>query len=440
MRATLRGGHDGPRPPPSVPLAPLEPLDRLRRRLTGWYVATVGATLLVLGAGLFVAVARGIGAALDASLDRAVAVLTGALVAAPAGTDPAAVLRAVRIPDRSLYLLDGDGRLLAPDTASRWVREAAAVTVQGGVGTRRASIGGEHTLQVRAARATAHGRRYVVVAAADTEELEDAYTGVIAAFAAAALAALGLVAGGGAWLARKSTAPVAASVAHLRRFLADAAHELRTPVAVMRARADVTLAHGRDAATYAAAVRELRAETERLARILDDLFTLARAEAGERPIERRRVFLDDVALDAADAARALGAPCGVVVDVTAFDEAVVVGDAALIRQLLMTVLDNAVKYTPSGGRVTVAVAVSAGRPTVVVEDTGIGIPPAALPHVFERFYRADSARGRLPGGDAGGAGLGLAIARWIAEQHGADLTIAARPGGGTRVQVQFPPA
>ncbi len=386
------------------------------------------------------AVSRGIAAKLDASLDRATALVASTIAGSPAGTDPRAAVLGLRLPDRSLYVLDAAGRLLAPDTASRWVRAAAAEAGRDGRAARRADLGDERTLDVRATRVTAHGRRYLVVAAADTEELEDEYAGVIAAFAAAAVAALGLVVGGGAWLARKSTRPVAASVAHLRRFMADAAHELRTPVAVLRARADVTLAHARDAPAYAEALREMRAEAERLAGILDDLFTLARADAGERPVERRRVFLDDVALDAAGAARAIAAPRGVTVDVTTFAEAEVVGDAALLRQLLMTVLDNAVKYTPAGGRVTVAVGVSDAHPTVVVEDTGIGIAPAALPHVFGRFYRADPARGRARDGDPGGAGLGLAIARWIAEQHGADLAITARAGGGTCVRLRVPPA
>lgn len=409
------------------------PLARLQRTLTGWYVATVSATLLVLGAGLFVAISRQIGSKLDDSLDRATGSVSAALLETPTATNPGDSFRALRIPDRSLYLFDSAGRSLSPDTASRWVRDAAARAAVTGDASLTANIGREHTLRVRAARVRVHGIPFLIVVSADTEELESEYASVIGAFALAAIAALALVAGGGYWLARKSTAPIAASVALMRRFIADAAHELRTPVAVLRARADVTLAHPRDAGEYEKAVREMRSEAERLAVIVDDLFTLARADASQPRLRMQRVFLDDIALDVAGAARTIAAPRRISVDITDFQQAELAGDPLLIRQLLMIVLDNAIKYTPDGGRVTIGVATTDGRPTVVIEDTGIGVPAEALPHVFERFYRADTARKR-----GGGAGLGLAIARMIADQHGAAITLSARATVGTRVELRFP--
>jgi signal transduction histidine kinase len=117
-----------------------------------------------------------------------------------------------------------------------------------------------------------------------------------------------------------------------------------------------------------------------------------------------------------------------------FEEAAVSGDAALLRQLLDAILENAVKFTPAGGRVRVRVSSESGRPTVAVEDTGVGIPADQLPQVFDRFYRGDAARGR-----SDGAGLGLAIARWIADAHGADIAIGSEAGRGTRVTIRFPP-
>lgn len=424
---------EGPRTRGQDELPPLVPLERLRWRLTAWYLATVSATIVILGAGLFIAVARGIAAKRDASLIRAATAAGDLLARAPAGTDPRSTFATIRIPDRSLYLFDLQGQPLVPDSASRWVRGAAARAAIEGAISLQADIGGEHTLQLHAARFAVRGARFVIVATADTEELEDEYASVIAAFSLAAAAAVALVAAGGFWLARKSTAPVVSTVAHMRRFMADAAHELRTPVAALLARAAVTLAQTRDAATYAAAIRDLHDEASRLSRTLDDLLMLARADAAERPIERRRVFLDDVALDAAHAARAMGAHHGVTVDVTDFRESPVTGDPALIRQLLMTVLDNAVKYTPAGGRVTIGVSADGDAARVVVEDTGIGISAEAAPHLFERFYRADPARGR-----AGGAGLGLSIARWICDAHGATIAITPRPERGTRVELRFP--
>jgi len=176
----------------------------------------------------------------------------------------------------------------------------------------------------------------------------------------------------------------------------------------------------------------------RLGATVEDLLTLARADAGERPVERKRIFLDDLALDAASAARALAERRGVALEVGAFEEGVVEGDPALVRQLLMIVLDNAVKFTPAGGRVRLDVSAPGGQAEVVVADTGAGITAEQLPHIFERFYRGDPSRAR--GNGAEGAGLGLAIARWIADAHGARIDVTSEPGRGTRVAIKFPAA
>ena len=111
------------------------------------------------------------------------------------------------------------------------------------------------------------------------------------------------------------------------------------------------------------------------------------------------------------------------------------GDPALVRRLLLIVLDNALKFTPAGGRVRLDVSAQNGRAAVVVSDSGIGIPPEHLPHVFERFYRGDQVRQDVAGG---GAGLGLAIAQWIASVHGARIDVASQPETGTRVSITFP--
>jgi signal transduction histidine kinase len=245
------------------------------------------------------------------------------------------------------------------------------------------------------------------------------------------------VAAGGWFLVRKSTAPVERTIEYMRRFMADAAHELRTPLTVLRNRAEIALQQPRAPHDYVAALRGVESESQRLGRIVDDLLTLARADTGERPIARERVFLDDIALDAAGAAQSMASARGVALDVEEFDEAPVQGDAALLRQLVMILLDNAIKFTPGGGRVVVRVGAPNRRASLVVEDTGIGIPPEALPHVFERFYRADPARSRGGAHDAAGAGLGLSIARWVADVHGAEIVLEPRTPAGTRATVTF---
>jgi signal transduction histidine kinase len=342
----------------------------------------------------------------------------------------------LHIPDRALYLLGTDGTPIKPPVADPWIREAARRAA------RDQSVDLEveardHRLRLYAERFTVPGpKTYVGAAVADVVELEDQYASLIGAFGGAALIGLVLVAFGGWLLVRKSTAPVEHSMETMRRFMADAAHELRTPIAVLRSQAEVALQRERDGAAYAEALRRVESEAARLGATVEDLLTLARADAGERQVERRRVFLDDLALDAAAGARALADKRGVALEVGTFEEAVLSGDPALVRQLLMIVLDNAVKFTPAGGRVRLGVAAPGGQAEVVVEDTGIGIRADQLPHIFERFYRGDPARARGNGAD--GAGLGLAIARWIADAHGARIDVTSQPGKGTRVAIRFP--
>ena len=414
-------------------------LDRLRLRLTVWYVGTFAAILTTFGASLFVAVSHSVGVKLDRSLARATDQLALAATAhsgtarstRDASRSPAGDLR---IPDRALYLFDGGGRLVQPESASAWVRTAASNALRRGSASLEADIGHEHTLRVHATRfVDGAGDTMVAVAAADTEELEDEFWNLIALFAGSLLAALVAVAIGGYFLASKSTAPVEQSFEQMRRFMADAAHELRTPVSFLRAHTEVALQRPRTAAEYADALREIGAETDRLGKIVNDLFTLARAESGERSVCRERFFLDDIALEAANEVKTAATLRGVHVDVTEFEETPVEGDPALTRQLLTIVLENAIKYTGAGGRVTIGVRGDHERALLVIEDTGIGISETALPNVFDRFYRSEAARLR-----AEGAGLGLSIARWIADAQHADLAISSKTGHGTRVQLSFP--
>jgi len=422
--------------------AVIRPLDLLRLRLTAWYAATFGLILLLLGGGLFLTIRSQISRHLDDSLRQAAGELMRAarIREVEARTTTGAVVDAVdelHIPDRTLYLLGTDGAPVKPPLADPWIRDAA----------RRAARDGSVDLEVEqhdrrlrlyAERFTVPGKTYVGAAVADVVELEDQYASLIGAFGAAALAGLVLVAAGGWLLVRKSTAPVERSMETMRRFMADAAHELRTPIAVLRSQAEVALQRERDSGGYAEALRRVESEAVRLGATVEDLLTLARADAGERAPDRQRVFLDDLALDAATGARALAEKRGVALEVGAFEEAVVTGDPALLRQLLMIVLDNAVKFTPTGGRVRLSAAAPGGQAEVVVEDTGIGISQEQLPHIFERFYRGDPARARARGAE--GAGLGLAIARWIADAHGARIDVTSEPGKGTRVAIRFPSA
>jgi signal transduction histidine kinase len=266
----------------------------------------------------------------------------------------------------------------------------------------------------------------------DRDMIDDRYEKLLSLAGAIGALGLVLVASGGWLLAGKAVAPVERSMEQMRRFMADAAHELRTPVAVLRSRVDVTLGKPRDAATYEAVLGELRGEVERVATLVNDLFTLAHADADERAFAPTKVQLDEIVLEAVTTAGWIGARRGIKLTVVESDEAIIDGDAALLRQLTLILLDNAIKFSHDCGIVTISVHANADVATLAIADNGVGIAEADIPHVFDRFYRAESARG-----STSGAGLGLAIAKWITDAHGAQIAIESVREGGTRVTVSF---
>ena len=418
----------------------LRRLVRLRLRLTIWYVATFALIIFLLGAGLFAAISHQLSQQLDESLRNATLELVrAARIREQEGANPRARLTdavdELNIPDRDLYLLDSRGDPIKPAAADQWIRDAARQAAASGQTTVQRGLAEDKTLRLHAVRfGLASGGQLIAVAVADQEELEDKYADLITAFVVFAFAALFLVAAGGFILVRKSTAPIERSIEFMRRFMADAAHELRTPITILRSRAEIALQQPRDGTTYVDALRGIEAEARRLGGIVDSLLVLARADAGERQIDKQPLFLDDIALDAAGAARLVARQKDVELTIDEFEETPIRGDPALIRQMIMIVLDNAVKFTDSGGEVRVGVSMQQGVPTIIVRDTGIGITPDEMTMVFQRFFRGETARSRTDG-----AGLGLSIANWIAKEHGADIALTSDPGKGTTVRVTFPP-
>lgn len=412
-------------------------LARLRRRLTWWYAGVLTLIIVSLGGGIFLAVRHQLARQLDASLRAATAEVQQAarireVERARASGPVVDAVAELHIPDRDLYLLDGDGRPITPPEVAAWIRAAARRATPDHPVDLDFDVPGGKEVRLHAERFTGGaGATYLAAAVADRLELEERYASLIEVFAAAALVALLLVAGGGYVLVRQSTAPVERSMEQMRRFMADAAHELRTPVTLLRTRADVALDQERAAERDAETLRAVGREAERIGVIVGDLLTLARADAGERPAVREAVYLDDQAADAVESIRAVAQRAGVALEVGAFEEAAIAGDPVLVRRLLLILLENAVKFTPPGGRVRLDVTAEDGRRSVVITDTGVGIAPEDLPRVFERFYRGESARATE------GAGLGLAIARWIADLHGARLELHSFPGQGTSVTLSF---
>jgi heavy metal sensor kinase len=209
-----------------------------------------------------------------------------------------------------------------------------------------------------------------------------------------------------------------------RQFMADASHELRTPLTVMRTASEVTLEKPhREESEYREALALLREQTRHLGRLVEEMFTLARADAGQRMLEPSGFYLDELVAESVRAASLLGGQKNVTVELAPTRESQYIGDEKLLRQMLLNLLDNAIKYTPAGGQVSVRLARAGAHYLITVADTGCGIPAEARPHIFERFYRADKARGREEKANGSGAGLGLSIAKWIAEAHEGSLSM-----------------
>jgi heavy metal sensor kinase len=228
------------------------------------------------------------------------------------------------------------------------------------------------------------------------------------------------------------------SFARQRQFMADASHELRTPVATARTAAAVALqVRHRTEEDYRETLQIIEQQTERLARLVDDMFTLARADAGNYPVQRSAMYLDELVEEVARAARVLAARRNVTIDVTLDDDVAFTGDEELIRRMLMNLVDNAVRHAPAGSTVDITLRRTDDNNELTVSDRGRGIPIDAQPHIFERFYRSESARGRVPS-DPGGAGLGLAIARWVALLHDGDITLVASSNAGTKFCIRLP--
>jgi heavy metal sensor kinase len=226
-----------------------------------------------------------------------------------------------------------------------------------------------------------------------------------------------------------------------RRFMADASHELRTPVAVVSGEAALALTRDdRSTGELRESLHTVREEGRRMKRIVDDLFLLARADAGEQPLVHSELYLDELADEQVRALRTLAEAKGIEVARTGEDELAYRGDEMLLRRMLTNLLDNAIKYTPSEGRVSLDARRVDGRFVVTVSDTGPGVPEESRARIFERFYRADRARERRSDSDGSGAGLGLAISRWIAESHGGTLQLTESGTEGSTFTVELPAA
>ncbi len=261
----------------------------------------------------------------------------------------------------------------------------------------------------------------------------------LAALDGAIIVAVGAL---GLWYARRTLRPIHELYGAQKRFVADASHELRTPLAIMKADFEAALRGEVDSAGSAEQFEELRealtdglGEVDRMSAIVDDLLTLSRIDAHQEELRFAAVDLAELVRRTAEGMRTMAENARVALAVTAPDGAVTArADPAYLERALRNLLRNAIEHSASGEVVTVSLTLVGEAAVVRVADQGTGIAPADLAHVFDRFYRADSARSH----DTGGSGLGLAITRWIVARHGGTLVAESAPKAGTAVVMRLP--
>jgi len=220
---------------------------------------------------------------------------------------------------------------------------------------------------------------------------------------------------------------------HIARFSADASHELRTPLTILQLELEGIVQHPRLAPEIVDQIGSALEETHRLSRIVENLLIISRLDAGEACIEKVPLDLGELASSTADQMRLLAEEKSVSLRCDVSQDVWIEGDKARLKQIIVNLTDNAIKYTPAGGQVTIAVRATEAGALLEVADSGVGISAEALPHVFERFYRTDKARSR----DSGGAGLGLAIVKSICSAHNAEIRVVSVEGQGSRFIVQI---
>ena len=278
-------------------------------------------------------------------------------------------------------------------------------------------------------------RRFVLEVGRSTEPERKALRGLLLILAIGGGAGILLAVGAGFWLAGRALRPIQLAMDRQRAFVADASHELRTPLSLIRANAEILERHREQPVdANIGSVGDIIGETDRLSALVGQMLTLAQADSDTAAFSMATVDFSAIAQDAARQMQLLAEPRGISLDLNANGPVTVSGDATRLRELVMILLDNAIKYSGPGASVHVDLNRDGGTAELRIVDEGRGIEPGALPRIFDRFFRADKARSR----EMAGTGLGLAIAKWITEAHNGTIAIDSTPGRGTAVTVELP--
>ncbi|HZS87526.1 MAG TPA: ATP-binding protein [Chloroflexota bacterium] len=422
----------------------------IRLRLTLWYCAVLLGALLIFGAGLYVGLYSATLGSIDDTLRRQVTSLHGGATpprgqfcvrpAVPQVFAPRPGLH-VAVPAVSYWACYTDTGIahtsrLARDTAFASTGVFEAVRRSGatyGIANLGEGVGRVrwYAQPVRNSSGTLVGAIQVGI---PIEAYLDVQQSLIVLLAITGAIALACAVAGGLFLGERALQPARLAMARQQAFIADASHELRTPLTLLRANAEVLLRGRRHLSDDdVELLDDIVHETAHMAALADNMLTLARLDAGSPPPEREPIDLGALVQDLAKRAMAYGSQHAIDIEVVA-EPAMVLANRTLLEQAILALLDNAVKYNRPGGHITLRTHRSGSTALVEIADTGIGIAPEHLPHLGERFYRVDKARSR----EAGGAGLGLSIARGIATLHGGTLTLASEAGSGTIATLALP--
>jgi signal transduction histidine kinase len=410
----------------------------VRARLTAWYSVVLAVILIAFSAITYGLLRRQISRTTDGAIASTARELAAALsnesgetAAGLRESDAASALLDFRYSNDPIIIFSHDGREVASSLSS--VRHRAdRAAIRRLVAARAFGFTTLHAprsdrLLIVPVRVL--GKPHVLAILHPLDEQERTFAEMRRSMALAIALALLIASAGGYLLARKTLAPVEEAYDSQRRFMADASHELRTPVAILQGEIDVSLSRDdRDAEEYRRSLQIMHRSVRKLTRIVRDLFLLARADSGAYPLQRQRFYLDEMLGESVDGFRTLAAERGIELQRVWPADLLMAGDEDLVQRMIGNLVENAIKYTPEGGTVAVSAAAHDSTYRLEVRDSGPGIPPELRDRLFQRFFRGGGA------GRDSGAGLGLPIARWIAEAHGGKIWIE----GGSTFVVEMP--
>ena len=451
----------------------------IRVRLTAWYLAVLCFCLAILGSVIFLGARASVASIIDADL-RARLVATRIFMEQHIPSDPPAELQ----DEFQEYSASqpGGALLQIQDESGTWVFQSlpmqkhAIALVPSGSDELSSVTRGNQSLRIITGRIAVRGKTYAVQIATDTTNFTLVLQRLKWLLLISTPLAIGLALAGGYWLSSRALLPVrrvtqtARSISgdelsrrvdvpqtgdelqflaqtlnamlariensfkRMTQFAADASHELRTPVAIMRTTAEIALRQKRDEEMYRKALQEVLEEAERTSSLVDDLLTLARADSATQQLALSATNVAEAVEMAFSKTKFLAAEKAVALSLRIVRRDIwLEGNQEALVRLFLVLFDNAVKYTPAGGKVSAVFDVVKDRSVFRVQDSGVGIAPEDLAHIFERFYRADKTRTR----NQGGFGLGLAIAKWIADAHAAEIRVESTPGQGSVFKVEF---